>query len=75
METGRWTRPITPQEQRVCNCSEAVQDEEHVLFSCILSDHIRVKHSITATDMPGLFDMDCLKMCKYVSDTLTLYNA
>ncbi len=59
VETGRWTRPITPQEQRLRNCSEAIQDEEHVLFRCILSDHIRVKHSLAVTDLPGLFDMDC----------------
>ncbi len=75
VETGRLTRPITPQEQRLCNCGEAIQEKSIVLFRYILSDHIRVKHSITDTDMPGLFDMDCLKMCKYVSGTLTLYNA
>ncbi len=57
-----------------------IQGEKHVLhvlpvFRCILSDQIRVTHSITVTDLTGLFDVNCLlKICKYVSDTLELYD-
>ncbi len=46
----------------LCSCGEAIQDEEHVLFRCILSDHIRVEHSITVSDMAGLFDLDFFNM-------------
>ena len=39
IETGRWAR--TPQEERWCQCGEAIQNEQHVLCDCILVTHIR----------------------------------
>ena len=39
IETGRWAR-IDP-ENRVCQCGEDVQSEEHVLCQCSLVNEIR----------------------------------
>ena len=38
IETGRWAR--LPPEERLCLCGK-VQDEEHVLLECVLTEHIR----------------------------------
>ena len=41
VELGRWTRPLTPREQRECPCDCGdVQDEKHV-FSCQRTAEIR----------------------------------
>lgn len=34
IETGRWNRPPTPREARLCQCGADIQTEEHVLLSC-----------------------------------------
>ena len=38
IETGRWAR--LPPEERLCLCGK-IQDEEHVLLECVLTEHIR----------------------------------
>ena len=39
IETGRWSR--TPRDLRVCPCSPvSIQDEEHVLIRCPLSQQV-----------------------------------
>ena len=45
IETGRWSR--TPTEMRLCECGEnAVQNEEHVLLQCSLSNACRERYDI-----------------------------
>jgi len=39
VETGRWAR--IPREERMCQCGEGVQTEEHVLCDCTLVASIR----------------------------------
>ena len=48
IETGRWAR--TPQEERLCQCGEAVQTEQHVLCECPLVSHIREAYNNTNID-------------------------
>ena len=45
IETGRWAR--IPQEERLCQCGEAIQTEQHVLCDCILVTHIREAYNQT----------------------------
>ena len=41
-ETGRWQRPYTPREQRICpHCSGGVEDVAHMLFGCPLYAPLR----------------------------------
>ena len=48
IETGRWSR-IAP-EDRVCQCGEDVQSEEHVLCRCPLSQEIRRSYGFETID-------------------------
>ena len=42
IETGRWAR--IAREQRLCQCGVSVQDEQHVMMNCLLTEHIRNAH-------------------------------
>ena len=50
IETGRYSRPITPREDRLCETCNKLEDEYHVVFVCPLYYHIRIKyhHIITS---------------------------
>ena len=42
IETGRYTNPKTPRQERICEgCNKGVEDEEHVTTECPLYDDIR----------------------------------
>ena len=42
VETGRWSRPLTPAENRVCQfCPNKIEDEFHLFFECTLYEHLR----------------------------------
>ena len=43
IETGRWTNPVTPREERFCpHCPRnKIEDEYHFLFECILYNELR----------------------------------
>ena len=34
VETGRWTRPVTPVEERLCDQCQKLDDEYHFLLEC-----------------------------------------
>ena len=34
VETGRWTRPVTPVEERLCDQCKKIDDEYHFLLEC-----------------------------------------
>ena len=45
VETGRWAR--IPPERRTCGCSNGgVQDEEHVVLTCAMTEDLRTRFSI-----------------------------
>ena len=43
IETGRWTRPVTPRSDRKCTTCNVIEDECHFLLECPLYSHIRKK--------------------------------
>ena len=43
IETGRYTSPSIPREQRLCKICHIVEDEQHALFQCHAHVFIRVK--------------------------------
>ena len=45
IETGRYTKPPTPREERVCSeCTSIVEDEYHVVFQCPLYRNVQAQH-------------------------------
>ena len=45
IETGRWSR--IPHEQRLCECGEGVQNEQHIM-TCPLLNDIRRRYDLSA---------------------------
>ena len=41
--TGRYTRPVTPREERLCDTCKEVDDENNLLFTCKATEKIRQK--------------------------------
>ena len=86
IETGRYSRPTTPQEERYCKICEKVSnvktlgDERHLLFDCIISYPKRqalrgkLKDSITNHDIKATFtgqDKDLKDLAIYINK---IYN-
>ena len=44
IETGRYTNPITPRDQRLCKICLVLEDEHHALFICPVHCFVRLKH-------------------------------
>ena len=44
IETGRYTNPITPRDQRLCKICFVLEDEQHALFQCPVHSFIRLKY-------------------------------
>ena len=58
IETGRYTYPITPRDERKCKICQTLEDESHALFHCSAHAFIRMK----------FFPL----LCKYNTVTLLL---
>ena len=59
IETGRYTRPTTPREQRTCDVCGVLEDEYHAIFVCPRYNELRTGHeSILACDNTSTF-LDC----------------
>lgn len=75
IETGRWSR--TPRENRLCTCNQGVQNEEHILLHCPVSQHSRSSYaaSLSCTSLSDLFDcaQDMKALCLFCHRTLSLY--
>ena len=56
IETGRWTRPKTPIERRLCRCG-MIQTEEHALLHCPLTAHLRSDFINEFSDIYSLFNL------------------
>lgn len=57
IESGRWSRPITPLESRTCLCdSTSIQSEEHVTLECPLTSHIRNQFQEASYSIPQIFE-------------------
>ena len=72
VETGRWTRPPTPHDRRLCTCGNTVQDEEHVLMNCPLTEHIRAKYAIdNSQSLLGILTMEPYTVANIITETLS----
>ena len=75
VETGRWTR--TAVELRVCECdNESVQNEEHVLLHCPMSQAIRDTSNVHDVDnLWELFrNIDSDIVCRLIYHVLKLFS-
>ena len=41
IEVGRYSRPITPREDRLCLICQIIEDEDHVFTTCPMYNEIR----------------------------------
>ena len=53
IETGRWSR--IPRELRLCVCGDDIQNEEHVLLKCPMTNDIRKLYNISHTSIVSFF--------------------
>ena len=74
IEKGRWSR--VPRDNRICECDEGIQDEEHILLDCPLNIHIRETFQINrglyennGTLMHSLEEAKLIKFIKRCMDT------
>ena len=69
IETGRWQR--LPREQRLCPCG-LVQDEQHVLCACVLTQNLR--DSFGAVNFPDILAEYKFETFRFVHDILDFYQ-
>ena len=75
IETGRYTNPITPREERKCRICQVVEDETHALFHCAAHTFIRLKffslicvyNTVSLILNPQNSD-DVVKIATYISE-------
>ena len=71
IETGRWAR--IPRERRLCECG-TVQDEEHVLVRCPLTEPLRRRYGKAVT-FPDIIDSaNCEDDFRFIHDVMSSYN-
>jgi len=74
VETGRWTRPITPREARLCPICKTIEDEIHVILVCPKTLPVRTKYNFSATNFADFFTMDPLQCAKFTNDIMQMYD-
>ena len=57
IETGRYDRPKTPRERRICRTCLVIEDENHVLFNCRLYYQIRNDYNQTFTKHRNIYSL------------------
>ena len=70
IETGRYTKPVTPSDQRSCKyCKHLVEDEIHFLFQCPQYSSIRSKFGIyeKVLALTDILDEEMIKTINPVS--------
>ena len=71
VETGRWSR--VPRVERVCNCNNVdIQDEDHVLFRCKRTEHIRNEFKNVFQSING--SMVAFMSCEEMPRPLIVYK-
>ena len=58
IESGRYTRPITPRDQRTCDTCGVLEDEYHVVFVCPAYNEQRIGHEsiLSCNDISAFLD-------------------
>ena len=64
IETGRYTKPITLRENRICTLCKVLENEEHVIFNCPRYEDLRRLYQLTDTiaDIENFLDPPYTKM-------------
>ena len=64
IETGRYTKPKTPRENRVCSMCMVVEDEQHVIYECPRYSELRkqYEHLVTDNDIKAFLNPEYDKM-------------
>ena len=73
-EKGRWTRPVTPRENRLCSCGPYVQDEVHVLTECRLTAGIREQYSLANMNITDIIKIDPIILGLAISGIFNIFN-
>ena len=72
IETGRWSR--IPADDRLCDCGQGVQDENHVVFVCQRTMAIWEKYGISYGVYENLGnlmeDHDALQLVNFIDDCM-----
>ncbi|MES9882132.1 MAG: reverse transcriptase family protein [Sedimenticola sp.] len=84
IELGRYRRPVTPVENRLCRVCDArlVEDEKHFLVQCGAYSEVRRRHLGTVDNSVDskeqyckvMLDIDPRKIAKYIIDAYELRN-
>ena len=81
IETGRWSRPKIPELERLCECGNNVQNEEHAILKCPLTDHlrsaiplIRNDPDITIDQILNVQEDYAFEICKLCESVLRFFN-
>ena len=69
IETGRWSR--IPRDRRLCPCGQ-IQDEEHVLAHCQITQHLRDAHG-DRVDFPEILHASGLEDFRLIHEILQSY--
>lgn len=85
IETGRYSKPKVPSNQRFCNfCKTKVEDEVHFLFQCPQYNSLRNKYNIISLDTTN-FDVisriinpesfsELKQLCSFIKEALQIRN-
>jgi hypothetical protein len=73
IETGRWAR--LERARRTCTCdNHHVQTEQHALFECPLTEHLREINNYWDFEM--LFnDEDYVRVCRFIYTVINIFKA
>ena len=79
IETGRYTTPPTPRDERVCSaCTTTVEDEHHVVFQCPLYRNVQIQHRdllLRLASIPELLNPKTIVDASEVGDMLLSINS
>ena len=64
IETGRYTKPYTPRENRICELCDDIENEYHVIFNCPLYNSVRKSYPnlVAANNISEFLNPDFNKM-------------
>ena len=79
IETGRYTKPPTRRDERVCSeCTSVVEDEHHVVFQCPLYRNVQTHHRdllLRLKSIPELLNPKTIADASEVGEMLLSINS
>ena len=75
IEPGRWHVPPIPRDQRLCSCGPYVQDEEHMIELCTITQSVRLNNAAIAFSKINILNnLDIYQACSIYYNLYSLYN-